>query len=118
MKKLFLLTVFLVIPFFAYADTYVIQIKWPYDTTEELIQQREYAAIALNYQDEIIYKDPVTGEESMIPNPVSQAQAIKNWLADRLKDLIRIGYKKSAHETADATINTDAESLATGITAE
>jgi len=118
MKKLFLLTVFLAIPYFAHADTYIIQITWPYTTQQELIDQRDYAAIALNYKDEILYKDPQTGELSLIPNPVSKAQAIRNALSDYLKLLIRVGYKKSAHETADATINTDAESLATGITAE
>jgi len=118
MKKLFLLAIFLAIPYFAHADTYIIQINWPYTTQQELVDQRDYAAIALHYEENITYRDPETGEISLIPNPVSKAQAIRNALSDYLKLLIRVGYKKSAHETADATIETDAESLATGITAE
>lgn len=72
--------------------TYQIIMNWNYVDQDDLIDQRERAAVGIGYKDEITDDDPespTSGE--LIPNPISKAQAIKNKLKEYLMQLIEAG---------------------------
>jgi hypothetical protein len=69
---------------------YEIKLLWPDDN---LIQDRDDAALCLNYQEEV----PNPEDESvMIPNPISKVRWIKNRLVMTLASWIEDGAAKRA----------------------
>jgi hypothetical protein len=98
--KTIIITITLLLAAPAYAtESFDITVHWTCEYEGCLIEQRDLAALYLNYQDEI-------GGE---PNPVSKKQTIINQLVSDLQEMIKAGaaraadqYRVNAVETADA----------------
>jgi len=111
MKTIFLIAVFLAIPFSVYAvESFDITIHWTCENTGCLIEQRDWAALYLDYQDEIY--NPETGTTD--PNPVSKKQTIINKLVEILQQMVIAGAAKEADSyriTAVTSATTETEGI-------
>ena len=112
-------TIIIALTFFlattAYAETVDITIHW---TSDDVIRDRDLAALYLKYQDEIIDNDqesPTYGE--LIPNPVSKKQTIINRLVVDLQEMVKGGAAKQADQYRIDAIEA-AEINTAGITGE
>ena len=90
MKKIFI--ILMILPSLAYSqESFDITIHWTCEEAGCLVEQRDLAALYLNYQDEI-----EDSEGNLILNPVSKKQTIINKLVESLQNMVIAGAAKEA----------------------
>jgi len=110
--KIFIIAVaFLFLSVTLHAETVDVVIHW---TSDDIVQDRDDAALDLNYQDEI---EDLDNPGEMIPNPISKKQTVINELVKNLQKIIISGAAKRADSHRIDAVN-EATTRVQGITGE